>query len=204
MRYGKKLSTEIRREQIMEAVFQLAAEKGVKGLTTAAIARKVGMSEANLYRHFRNKEDIIRAAVEKIGEGLIGNRDRVLASRVPALALPREKLKRLFIMHLRFIESNAGIPRIVFSEELHLGDRKIKSILVSAISTYTDSLRMLFIEGQNGGAIRKDLDPQALAMTFVGMIQFVTLKWSLNGFSFSLASLGRKLWNNFEKSIALE
>src|SRR5512136_1924538 len=68
-----KVNTEVRREQIRQATFNIIAERGVKGLTISAIAGKVGVSEANLYRHFKNKKDILDDAVDSIGEGLLQN-----------------------------------------------------------------------------------------------------------------------------------
>jgi AcrR family transcriptional regulator len=143
-----KFSTEIRRDQIIQAAFRVVAERGVKGITTAAIAQEVGMSEANLYRHFKNKDDIIKAAVENIGEGLINIIEQML--KAPATMGPMEKLKRLFMKHLLYIENNEGIPRIVFSDELHLGNRELKETLLRAINTYSESLKELFLEAQNG------------------------------------------------------
>jgi hypothetical protein len=117
---------------------------------------------------------------------------------------PMEKLKRLFMKHLLYIENNEGIPRIVFSDELHLGNRELKETLLRAINTYSESLKELFLESQNCSFIKKDLDPQALALTFIGMIQVVTLKWSLSSFSFSLVKEGKRLWMNFERCVAVK
>jgi len=43
---------------VVEAALKLIGEHGMSALTTAALAKEVGMSEANIYRHFRNKEEI--------------------------------------------------------------------------------------------------------------------------------------------------
>jgi AcrR family transcriptional regulator len=54
------------REKIIETALQLFNEQGTKGVTTNHIAAAVGISPGNLYYHFRNKEDIIRAIFEQM------------------------------------------------------------------------------------------------------------------------------------------
>lgn len=113
-----KVNTEVRREQIRQATFNIIANQGIKGLTISAIAEKVGVSEANLYRHFKNKREILAHAVEGIGEGLLQNLSNVKNTKMTNTV---KQLKRLFKLHLEYIEANEGIPHLVFSEELHKG-----------------------------------------------------------------------------------
>jgi AcrR family transcriptional regulator len=197
-----KLSTEIRRDQVARATLRIIAQKGIGALTTAGIALEVGMSEANLYRHFRNKEEILSHTVETIIEGLSANVEKVKEFDVKEH--PLEKLKRLFQLHLEYIEDNEGIPRLVFSEEIHHCNPGLKNRIVSAIDAYAGRLAAIFIEAKKAGLIRKDIDPGTSAFTLIGMIQITVLRWSLKGFSFSLTSEGLKLWNNFEKTIKIK
>lgn len=195
-RPGARLSGEIRREQIAQAVLRIIARRGVKALTTASIAEEVGISEANLYRHFRNKEEILYATVEKIGEGLSGNIEKVMA--MPA-ASPIARLGKLFRMHLEYIESNDGIPRLIFSEELHIDNEKLRKKFLNIINSYSFGVKALIREAQEAGLIKKEIDPEALVLMFTGLIQALTMRWSLSGFSFSLTGRGVKLWKNLER-----
>ena len=128
-----KVNTEVRREQIIQAVFHIIARHGARGLTTSAIAKQVGVSEGNLYRHFQNKNEILTAAVKKIGDGLLKNLKTVELEDADS---PLLKLKRLFTLHLKYIEQNQGISRLVFSEEIHVGNNNLREKLLDAISLY--------------------------------------------------------------------
>jgi TetR/AcrR family transcriptional regulator, fatty acid metabolism regulator protein len=193
-----KVRTELRREQIMAAVFQLAAKGGTRGLTISAIAEQVGVSQANLYRHFKNKQDILEQTIERIGEGLAGNLEKVITRT----GTPVEKLGWLFRGHLEFISHNEGIPRIIFSEELHLGNRDLRQKLLKAIGSYGVGIESLIQQGQENGSIHTHIDAPALSMTFIGMIQVTILRWSLTDFSFDLVDQGSRLWLNFENCIS--
>lgn len=54
------------RERILQAAIELVREKGFKGATTREIAKKAGVNEITLFRHFNNKEGIVKAAFEKV------------------------------------------------------------------------------------------------------------------------------------------
>jgi len=196
----RKVRGEVRREQIVQATLRLVARKGVRGLTTAAIAREVGISEANLYRHFKNKDEILFETGKGIGEAIRKNLEEVLNAPDP----PLTKLKKAFMLHLDFIEKNEGIPRLGFSEELHLGSEKLRKTFLKNIELYSSGLESIIEEGQRSGSVRGDLDPRATARMLIGMVQVTLMRWSVRDFSFSLAAEGTKLWKNYEKCIALK
>ena len=195
-----KIGSQIRRRQVVEAALKIISEKGAKNLTTAAIAKEVGMSEANLYRHFSGKEEILHETIAKVAEGLQENVEKVFDSHKS----PMESLREIYALHLGFVENNAGIPRLVFSEEIHGGNRILKEMMFKTIKEYSTKLESLFRAGQSAGIVKKELDPACCALTVIGMVQVTVLRWSLSGFSFSLKEEGLKLWKNFEKSVATE
>lgn len=194
------MSNEVRREQIVQAALKIVGKRGVSGLTTASIAREVGISEANLYRHFKNKKDILFETGKGIGAAIRRNLESVLETS----AQPLPKLKRVFLIHLDFIEQNEGVQRLGFSEEMHVNNRQLKREFLKNMGIYSSGLESLIREGQKLGVIRRDLDRRALAAMLIGMVQVLVMKWSLSGFSFSLRTEGVKLWRNFEKCIALK
>lgn len=192
-----KLSSEIRRKQVVHATLKIISERGAKNLTISAIAHEVGMSEANLYRHFANKEEILLETVEQIGSGLKKNLEKVFQSS----GTPLEQLKTIFTLHLTFIEKNEGIPRLIFSEEIHGGNNELKAKILNTINAYSAKLESIIKEGQAAGTIKKDIDPTSASLTMIGMLQVTIFQWSLGGFSFSLLKEGLKLWRNFEQCI---
>ena len=113
-----RLSSGIRRKQVVRSALKIISERGARNLATAAIAHEVGMSEANLYRHFVNKKEILLKIVKEIGSALEKNLEKVFQSS----ETPFENLRRIFSLQLTFIEKNEGIPRPIFSEEIHGGN----------------------------------------------------------------------------------
>src|SRR4030042_1494447 len=70
---AKKQSREGRREQIAEAALELLARQGIRRLSVGAVARRIGVVPSAVYRHFRGKEEILSAAVGRMGDRLLEN-----------------------------------------------------------------------------------------------------------------------------------
>ena len=69
----EKLDSEVRREQIAEAVLGLVAARGVKRLSVAAVARRVGLVPSGIYRHFKSKDAMLMAVLDLIEARMQGN-----------------------------------------------------------------------------------------------------------------------------------
>ena len=108
-----KLQTKIRREQIAEAALHLVASEGVKRLSIAAVARRVGLVPSGIYRHFKSKDAMLDAVLDLLDAKLQAN---VAAARKETPD-PLRRLHTLFLRHIRIIREGQAFPRIVFSDE---------------------------------------------------------------------------------------
>lgn len=192
-------STGVRQRQITEAALRIIGEKGIHGATTAAIAAEVGISEGNIYRHFRSKEEIVSSVIGKIGEDLLQ-----LLESVKDILSPLEKLGEIFRRHLAYAKNNRGIPRTVFSEDVMVNHEALRDEVRKRLTDYVCGVREVFVEGQKQGCIRGDLDPAALASMFIGTINFTIIRWVLSGFLLDMEQESTTLWENFAKSGAVE
>ncbi len=92
----------------------LEASPGAR-ITTAALAKQVGVSEAALYRHFPSKTKMFEGLIDFIEEAVFARVNLIAAER-QAAALPRcEKILHLLLV---FAERNPGITRILTGDAL--------------------------------------------------------------------------------------
>jgi TetR/AcrR family transcriptional regulator, fatty acid metabolism regulator protein len=194
-----KVKSEVRRDQIVQAALAIIAQRGVGSLTTAALAGEAGISEANLYRHFKNKDEIYMATVSQVQEMIGNNLEKALAGSSDPVVI----LKRFFTLQIELMEKNSGIPRLMFSEELHVHQHMRERIL-KTMYTVSEKLTSLVRSGQRSGMVRTDIDAPTTILMFVAMIQGLAFRWSLGGFSFSLSKEAAKTWKNFERLISRE
>jgi AcrR family transcriptional regulator len=87
------------RDRIIETAIALFNEKGTKAVTTNHIAAAMGISPGNLYYHFRNKEEIIRAIFAQMDAVGMGDYEQIIA-RLPAGSLAA--MEEAFLMIQRF------------------------------------------------------------------------------------------------------
>src|SRR5271170_7510437 len=65
-RIAKRMSADERRRSILDAALSVLSSEGYAGTTTARVARKVGVTEPILYRHFSSKRAILRALLDEV------------------------------------------------------------------------------------------------------------------------------------------
>jgi len=103
-----------RRQQILQALaHMLEASPGAR-ITTAALAKQVGVSEAALYRHFPSKTKMFEGLIEFIEETIFTRVSRILAEEQTAL----ERCEKILTLLLAFAERNPGITRLLTGDAL--------------------------------------------------------------------------------------
>lgn len=189
----EKKSTRIRKEEIVRAALEVVGKNGVRALTISAIAGSAGMSEANIYRHFGGKEQILAALADYIGDAVMGKAATIAAGS----RKPLEKLETIFFSHISIIAEYPGIPRFVFSDDIHLGHRVIAENLSLRIGNYIGTITGVIAAGIAEGQIKPGVSPRETALSMMGMIQLTALRWTIGNASFELRSEAEKLWRNF-------
>lgn len=189
---GRKKS-EVRKKEIVQSSLDLIAEKGIRNLTTARIADRVGFSEAALYKHFTNKEEILESTIEAAGKRLF---DALKKAEEDKGGL--EKIKNVLKAHLKFVEENPGVARLLFSDEIHFNREKLRTKLSQVTEEVMRFVQEILESGIDSGEVRKDLDVEAGATFYLGIFQSQVLFWSLSGGQSSLTGRFDQLWGLYQ------
>ena len=192
-----KLDTQVRREQIAEAALDLVASQGLRRLSVAAVARRVGLVPSGIYRHFKSKDDILAAVLDRIEERLLSN---VQAAR-QASADPLECLKEVLMRHIRFIREGRAIPRMIFSDDVHVGSPQRKQRVFQIFTRYTGQIGEIVRLGQSQGRIRPNLDVQTVSTMLLGIIIPAGILWHLTDGGFDVTRHAQQAWQLFRSAI---
>jgi len=174
---NKHLPAEKRRAVTVEAVVELAGEQNPSEITAAAIAKRMGLTQGALFRHFPNKEAILQAVMEWVAERLISRIEKAVQKESSPLAA----LESMFMAHVEFITEYPGIPRILFGELQRSGETAPKRMAQTLMRLYGDRLNRLFEQGKRCGELDEKLDNGAAAMLFIGTIQGLVMQSLIAG-----------------------
>jgi AcrR family transcriptional regulator len=173
----KYLPAQERRAATVQAVIELAACRNPADITTAAIAQHMQLTQGALFRHFPNKEAIWDAVMAYASEELLTLVDTAAAQADGPLAA----LQAMFDAHVDFIVDHPGVPRILFAELQHDRATPAKDRVRSLLEHYRERLLRHARQGIDQGELRSTLDPDALPLLFVGMIQGLVIQSALAG-----------------------
>jgi AcrR family transcriptional regulator len=193
----KRESSSVRQEQIIEAAQKLILKNGSEHVTIRRIAKEVGISEGAIYRHFRSKSDIFSLLLENVGENLLGDIEN---SIIPEGSVT-ESLNNIISTQLTTISRRHGMSFQVIAEVISLGDKKLNRQLAEIMNKYLARIKSLLTQGVETGVIREDIDLDAAAMLFFGMVESLSNYWTLNNYKFALEDKARPMWDILHKSI---
>lgn len=190
-------SHEERKQEIIEAAMELAAEQGVKKVTTQAIADRVGIAQPTVFRHFKTRDAIFSSAIDFLARNLFSVLNVVFTSNEPADV----RLQQLIQKQLLFISKHKGLPRLLFSDRLHLESPALKTSVQKIMSRYVERVAMIIQDGLDSGCFRADLDAEETGRYVAALIQGLIMRWSIFDFGFDLADESDALWRFIHASL---
>jgi AcrR family transcriptional regulator len=186
-----------RKQQIARAAMEILSEEGMHNVVMVKIAKRVGVTDAALYKHFKSKNEMLLFMIEDLEYSMINR----LIERLGHIQDPIEKLYHLLSFQFEFIEQNKGIPRIIFSESLRQQNKEMKAKTTDLLRNYMQIIKDILKSAKNNGQISEKIDIEAASTIFLGMIQSSVIFWTLSDFSYSLKERQDSLWQEYSKII---
>jgi TetR/AcrR family transcriptional regulator len=157
-----------RRLQILQVLAEMLQNPRGERVTTAALAAKIDVSEAALYRHFASKAQMFEGLIAFIEQTVFGLINQINQKEESGLAQTRGILQMLLV----FAEKNPGMTRVLLGDALlqeddRLQDR-ISQVLDRVEASLKQSLRISQSQSVPGNAGQDDVAIRAaLLMSFV-------------------------------------
>ena len=153
-----------RRVQILETLATMLQEPGAERVTTAALAAKLDVSEAALYRHFASKAQMFEGLIEFIEQSVFTLVNQIVERETDA----RTQVQKVLAVLLQFGEKNPGMTRVMVGDALVFENERLTARMNQFFerieSQLRQSLRQL-AEGAGSQTPTVDANAQASALT---------------------------------------
>ncbi|RYY73834.1 MAG: nucleoid occlusion factor SlmA [Gammaproteobacteria bacterium] len=147
-----------RREQILKALAEKLEDSPGERITTAILAKAVGVSEAALYRHFPSKTKMFEGLIEFIEETIFTQINLVLKQEQSAV----KRCERIINTLLVFAEQNPGMSRLLVGDVLTGETERLRHRIVQFFERIETQLKQTLRDAE----LRNNLQAALPAATF--------------------------------------
>lgn len=174
-----------RRVQILQALAAMLEQPGAERVTTAALAARLGVSEAALYRHFASKAQMFEGLIEFIEQTVFSLVNQIVVLRTEPDAPAAHpgagvaQAGRVLALLLQFAEKNPGMARVMVGDALVFENERLQQRMNQFFDRIESTLRQCLLPAaQAAGSDTPTVDAQvrasALTAFAVGRLQRFT------------------------------
>lgn len=168
-----------RRQQILEVLAtELESHPGSR-ITTASLARAVGVSEAALYRHFASKAQMFEALIDFAEESVFGLINRILEQDKNTIG----RCERVVMLLLGFAERNPGIMRVLLGDALVGENERLRARAAKFFERVETQLKQILREANLSDGPRAAISIDAAANQMMAMIEGRASQYVRSNFS---------------------
>lgn len=171
-----RLPTELRQATIVAAALQLASQTSPGAITTADIARAVGVSQGALFKHFPSKSAMWEAVLAWVHAALLER----LRGAIAQADTPLAALAAAWSAHVGFVMEHPGVPRLLFHELQEPNDSPLKQAVRRLLQDYRQCLQPVLRQGVAQGQLRRTLDTDAALTLLLGSLQGLVMQSMLH------------------------
>lgn len=170
------------RENIVLTALEIIDELGLPGLRMREIARRMEISESELKRNFRSKDELLVALVAEFARF----DERIVETARVSDMTSSDRIRFLMNSFLEQYENYSELIALLFSEEALRGATEASAELRETIQSRFDFLEEIIAQGQSKGELTGVVKARDLAMMIFGLVNSTTQRWRYGTDSFPL------------------
>lgn len=157
-----------RRLQILQTIAEMLEKPKGEKITTAALAARLELSEAALYRHFASKAQMFEGLIEFIEQTVFGLINKITQDEKSGI----KQAEAIMTMLLSFAEKNPGMTKVLIGDALVNEDerlqQRINQLLDRIEATLKQSLRVAATQGETADAVDVGAHANVLVCYLIG------------------------------------
>jgi len=186
----KKTDKPSRRQQILEVLAVELEKSPGERITTAGLARAVGVSEAALYRHFPSKAKMFEGLIEFIEDSIFGLINRILQDQKSALT----RSEHIMTLVLGFASKNAGITRMLAGDVLVGETERLRARIGQFYERLETQFKQVLREGELNGELSPGLPVAPMSNLLLAVVEGRLNQFVRTGFRRSPLDMWEDQW----------
>ena len=171
-----------RRDRLIITTIEAIDELGLQGLSTREIAKREGVSEATLFRHYKSKNDLLLAVLNYYAKF---DEDIFKTTQFKKLE-PIESIYYLMGTVAEYFENYPEITAIMQALDSLIYDPELSDRVKEIVERRNQIIKELVETAQLQGQISKELDSESLSVLIAGFFRELCLRWRISNMDFPL------------------
>ncbi len=168
-----------RRVQILQTLASMLEQPGAERITTAALAARLEVSEAALYRHFASKAQMFEGLIEFIESSVFTLVNQIVERET----LPSLQAQKITTVLLQFGEKNPGMTRVMVGDALVFEHERLSLRMNQFFDRVESQLRQcLRAAAEAGGSATPTVDANVLASALTSLAIGRLQRYARSGF----------------------
>ena len=170
------------KESLILSMIEVISEQGLQGLTTREVAKRQGISESTIFKHYKTKNELILAVLEYFSQY-----DQAIFESLGLKEFkPIEAITYFVEAYVTYYENYPEITAITLSYEGLMREAELSDVVKRIFTKRVNTIQSLIEDAQRQKEIPKDVDTESLADLIIGLERVVILRWRLENYNFSL------------------
>lgn len=186
-----------RKDQILQTLAEMLENPAGEKVTTAALAARLKVSEAALYRHFKGKAEMFDGLIEFIEQTLFALINKITGEEKSGV----RQLEGMLGIMLAFAQKNRGMTRVLVGDALVNEDERLQTRISQLHDRLEAALKQALRFGVSQQEIAQEVDIAAQANL---MMSFVVGRWhqfARSGFKRDPVELWGKQWRQLMEGV---
>lgn len=174
------------------------ADGGIQQLTMNNIAQQIGISEPAIYRHFKNKKEILLTILAQFKRRSEFQAKQARFFESSGIIL----IETIFLEYISQFTKSPPLAAVVFAEEAFRGEEEVLDEMLSVMTLAHTTIADVVGRAQMKGEIRHDVSHEHLAFMILGSLRMLVKQWSMSGYAFDLQQESARMWNSLKTLLA--
>jgi TetR/AcrR family transcriptional regulator len=162
-----------RKIQILQVLAKMLESPKGDRVTTAALAARLDVSEAALYRHFASKAQMFEGLIAFIEQTIFGLINQITEREEAG----DRQAQEILMLLLGFGEKNPGMIRVLLGDALWLEDERLQERILQIFERIESSLKQSLRIAQTQGRLTQSADGQEVSARAAMMMSYVVGRW---------------------------